>query len=299
MDKTDGKQWSGKSRGGAIGYRLFAEIIDLLGLRTAYCILAIVVVYFILFAPKATASVWYYHRCIRHLSRMQALAALYNHYFVFGQTLIDRMAMRNGMAERFKYEFDNYNRFIDIINGEQGVIIIGAHVGCWEAGATFFGRYGKKTNIVMFDAEHQKIKDVLNENALHERNYKIIPINVDAIGAMVQIKVALNGGEYVCFNGDRYIDSSHTYATEFMGREALFPTGPFTIAAKCRVPVVFYYAMREKGNTYRFIFEEVRYDAKMTSETIIKQYIKSLESIAVRYPTQWFNFYKFWNKPNE
>ena len=60
----------------------------------------------------------------------------------------------------------------------------------------------------MLDAEHQQIKDVLEENASQENNYNIIPLNQNIIDAMLQIKVALNNGEYICFNGDRYMENS-------------------------------------------------------------------------------------------
>mgnify|MGYP006051650841 FL=1 len=147
----------------------------------------------------------------------------------------------------------------------------------------------------MFDAEHQNIKEVINNNAEKSDDYKIIAINKDAIEAMLQMKIALNNGEYICFNGDRYVDKNSTHAIDFLGSQVLLPIGPFKIAVKCRVPVVFYYSMRENNRTYRFIFEEPCYNGKLTPELLMEQYIKSLENIVTRYPRQWFNFYDFWN----
>ena len=289
------KQWSGKSRGGRFGYQFFVYTIRLLGIRCAYCFLALIVVYFIPFAPKATKAIWQYNRQRRHLGILQSLKELYCHYFVFGQTLIDKIAMKGGMSDRYRYEFDNYERFLEILNSGEGVVMIGAHIGCWESGAGFFGTYGKKINIVMFDAEHKQIKEVLEENAEQENNYNIIAINEDAIGAMLQMKVALNNGEYICFNGDRHVGKENTFERELLGAPALLPNGPFKIAAKCRVPVVFYYAMREKGRTYRFIFEEPKCEERISAEELASQYAASLERIVEKYPRQWFNFYDFWN----
>ena len=294
MNKTE-KQWNGKSRGGRFGYQFFLYTIRLLGLRCAYIFLAFIVIYFIPFAPKATRAIWRYNRQKRRLGVLASVKELYCHYYVFGQTLIDKMAMRGGLNEKYRYEFDNYTRFLEILNSGEGVVMMGAHIGCWEAGAGFFGTYGKKINIVMLDAEHQQIKDVLEENASQENNYNIIPLNQNIIDAMLQIKVALNNGEYICFNGDRYMEKDHTAVVDFMGSKALFPMGLFKIAAKCRVPVVFYYSMREPNRTYRFIFEEPVIDGKMTTEKLLEQYVKSLEKIVEKYPRQWFNFYDFWN----
>ena len=59
--------------------------------------------------------------------------------------------------------------FLDVLNGNTGVIMIGAHVGNWEIGAPFFDEYGKKINIVMFDAEHKRIKEIFGKERLYAR----------------------------------------------------------------------------------------------------------------------------------
>ena len=295
MDKVAKKQWNGKSRGGRFGYQFFVYTIRILGVRCAYCFLAFIVIYFIPFAPKATKYLWQYNRKKRGLGLLRSMKELYCHYFVFGQTLIDKIAMKAGLEKSYNFEFDNYERFLQILNSGEGVVMIGAHVGCWEAGAGFFGTYGKKINIVMLDAEHEQIKEVLNETAKEEKNYNIIPLNQNIIDAMLQMKVALNNGEYICFTGDRFMGTDNTILIDFLGSKALFPKGLFQIAAKCRVPVVFYYSMREKNRTYRFIFEEPIIEGKVTAEKLIEQYSRSLEKIVLKYPRQWFNFYDFWN----
>lgn len=295
MAKQTQKQWSGKSRGGRFGYQFFVYTIRLLGVRCAYCFLAFIVIYFIPFAPKATRAIWRYNRERRRLGVLASIKELYCHYYVFGQTLIDKIAMKGGMAGRYNYKFDNYDRFLEILNSGQGVVMIGAHIGCWEAGAGFFGSYGKRINIVMMDAEHQQIKQVLDENSSREDEFKIIAINQDAIAAMLQMKIALNNGEYICFNGDRFVDKDRVNVTDFLGAPAAFPVGPFKIASKCRVPVVFYYAMRESGMTYRFVFQMPTMEDKISVEQLMAQYTSSLEDMVRRYPRQWFNFYNFWN----
>jgi hypothetical protein len=289
------KQWEGKSRGGRLGYQFFVYTIRLLGIRCAYFFLAFIVIYFIPFAPKATKAIWRYNRKIRGLGIFGSIKELYCHYFVFGQTLIDKIAIKGGLADKYHYEFDNYERFLEILNSAGGVVIIGAHIGCWEAGAEFFGSYGKKINIVMLDAEHKEIKDVIEKNSSQNNNYKIIALNRDNIEAMLQIKIALNNGEYICFNGDRYMAAEHTAIVDFLGKQAGFPIGPFKIAAKCKVPIAFYYSMREKGRTYRFIFEEAVTGQTPDAAAILGQYKESLERVVLKYPRQWFNFYEFWN----
>lgn len=291
----EAKQWDGKSRGGSGGYRFFVFIVRLFGIRMAYCFLALIVIYFIPFAPKATRAIWCYNRRHRGLGVWRSLTELYAHYYTFGQILIDKIAMKGGLAERYHFTFDEtYDRFLNLLNGGQGVVMLGAHVGCWEAGAGFFGSYGKKINVVMWDAEHRQIKEVLSHNAKRENDYNIIAINQDAVAAMLQIKIALDRGEYVCFNGDRYVDRHAAKPVSLLGATAYLPLGPFRIAAKCGVPVVFYYAVREPDFTYRFVFEMPVWDGRATADMLLERYAQSLTDIVGQYPRQWFNFYDFW-----
>lgn len=298
MAKSKDKEWSGQSRGGRSGYLFFVYTIRLFGVRVAYAVLAVVALHFVLFAPRATRAIWRYNRRRLHHSLLRSAVEVYRHFFVFGQTIIDRMALRAGMQDRYRFEFDNYDRFLEIINGEQGVVMIGAHMGCWQAGVSFFGKYGRKINVVMFDVEHEQIKRVL-EQSDQAADFKVIPVNQGSLEAMLQIKIALNDGEYVCFNGDRYIDRATSMPHEFMGSRAYFPAGPFKIASRCRVPVVFYYAMRESGRTYRFIFHEVKVEGRPTAEWLLEKYVASLEQMVRKYPRQWFNFYDFWENDKE
>jgi len=48
--------WKGKTRGGIFGYMFFIYMIRCLGITAAYGFLALVVLYFIPFAPKATGN---------------------------------------------------------------------------------------------------------------------------------------------------------------------------------------------------------------------------------------------------
>lgn len=294
MDRDRKRQWDGKSRGGRFGYLFFIFIIKNFGIRFAYTILAVVVFHFLFFAPKALDAVWNYNRKRLGYGWFRSVVEVYRHFYVFGQTMIDRVAIRAGLQKKYRFEFDNYERFIEVID-RSGVVMMGAHVGCWDAGSVFFGEYGRKINIVMFDAEHEKIKEVLEKTGSN-CGYRIIPVNKGSVEAMIQIKVALNNGEYVCFNADRYVDSMPSFPVSFLNGEIHLPEGPFRIVSRCRMPVFFYYAMREKKRTYRFIFIEVPPEEVGDERKLALRYVSSLEKTVRTYPRQWFNFYRFWHE---
>ncbi len=287
--KQNSKEWEGKSRGGTFGYRFFIFLIRFFGVKAAYIFLSFVVIYFIPFSAKATRSVWNYNRNILKYSRLKSVIKLYYHYYTFGQTIIDKVAINNGMGDRYKFEFDNYDNFLDILD-KGAAIIIGGHIGNWEIGSQFFGKYADRLNLVTYDAEHQGIKEILQAQGV---KHKVILINEKSIEFLLGIKIALDKKEYVCFLGDRYLDKSNAMPIDFMGKKALFPSGPTLIASKFSVPVVFYFSMREKGMRYRFIFKII--DKKLTQEELLKIYISEFEKVVKKYPQQWFNFYNVWS----
>ena len=58
--------------------------------------------------------------------------------------------------------------------------------------------------------------------------------------------------------------------------------------------MVFYYAMRERGRRYRFIFD-IPDGQPMTRDALLGSYVRSLEAVVGRYPQQRFNLYGIWS----
>lgn len=290
-------EWEGKTRGGKFGYLFFIYLIRKLGINVAYIFLSFVVIHFIPFAPKATASSWFYSRKIRKQNIFKSVIFLFRNYYRFGQILIDKVAIGSGLVKKYKFKFENYDRFLEVLDDDKGAIIIGAHVGNWEIGTPFFEDYGKKINIVLFDAEHQRIKEILENNKAFA-DYKIIAVNNDSLEHVFNIKAALDRREYVCFQGDRYVKQDKLLTCNFMGKKADFPGGLFILASRLKVPVVFYFAMREPHKTYRFHFymaqPVMRKAGVKPEQELLEQYVQALEGILKKYPEQWFNYYKFW-----
>ena len=150
----------------------------------------------------------------------------------------------------------------------------------------------------MLDAEYQKIKKLLEKN-LNPVTHKIIPIQENDYTHIYRIKDALDKGEYVCFQGDRFIKDQSATTVQFMGKPAKFSHSLFQLTARFDVPVVFYFSMREKGMKYKFKFILAKTENSgkpaLSAEELMDRYIHTLENILKEYPEQWFNYYDFWN----
>lgn len=290
------EKWKGQTRGGTFGYMFFIYLIRIFGVRPAYFFLYFVVPYFVLFAPKAVGSIWKYSRKILKKGRRGSVIMVFRNFYTLGQILIDKIAINSGKTAPYKFEFENYGEFSKMLAEDRGAVIIGAHAGNWEMGAPFFRDYSRKLNIVMFDNEHRKIKELIESNTIRQ-DYKIIAVNEDGLGHIFKITEALSRSEYVCFQGDRFTEKEKSTETVFMGEKAEFPAGPFLVASKMGTPVMSYFAMREKGMRYRFHFFVLNGDGtmKLKPEDLLERYVRILEMMLKKYPEQWFNYYNFWS----
>ena len=88
----------------------------------------------------------------------------------------------------------------------------------------------------------------------------------------------------------------------FLGRNAPFPEGPFVLASllACPVYLVFCTKVGRKYRLYIEPFEErlvlPRGRRREALEEVIARYARALESHCLRAPTQWFNFFDFWEQ---
>ena len=295
MADHDSQKWKGQSRGGGFGTWVFVMLVRHVGLRAAYLLLALVVPYFVLFAPKATRASWLYHRRIRGLGRLRSIAEIFASYFVFGQCIIDKMAVGQGQEHLFNFQHENVGNLKELLNSGEPAIVLSAHVAAWECGAPFFASFGRKMNVTMFLAEHADVQRAIDSQA-NDRTFNVIPIGTDGLDSVIRIKNALEAGEFVCFMGDRFMTGSPTTKARLLNHEATFSLAPFQLAASMNVPVYFYFAMREPGRSYRFFFQAVRPDGSRSARfSLLNDYIAALEKVICRYPRQWFNFYDYWN----
>lgn len=290
--------WQGKSRGGATGYSIFVFVLNLFGINAAYLLLRFVALYFVFFAPKSSLCSFQYFRNVLSYPILKSLISVYKNYYIFGVTLIDKVAAYAGVKTGFSFDFDGENYIRETVK-DRGAILISAHIGNWEIASQLLNRLDRKVNIVMYDAEYQKLKDYLSE--LHDkRSFGVIAVsnNLDHIYKITQ---ALNNNEIVCIHGDRFLPGTKTVKVPFFNNKANFPVGPFSLAAATGASTFFVFAMKEKGKHYHFYSTpaktysyEIGVDKNKQLEKWVTEYASNVEEMLKKYPLQWFNYYDFW-----
>jgi len=296
-------EWQGKTNAGLWGIKIFVFIINRFGLRPAYLLLRFVAGYYFLFSYQSNKHIYYYFNKILGLKPLESIFKIYRNYYVFGQTIIDKVALLSGANTKFTVNHDG-GAFLDkIAKGGKGGILISGHLGNWEIAGQLLNRLNTTFNILMYENERANIKEYLT-GVEKKKKINIIAIRENEMGHIIELNNAFLNNELVVMHGDRYRDHSPILEADFLGKKAKFPAGPFILAVKFRVPVTFVFALKEKSYHYHFYASDPvtveRVSGKAQTDTLIRsllqQYISELEKIVHQYPEQWFNYYAFWNE---
>jgi predicted LPLAT superfamily acyltransferase len=295
------KEWEGRTRGGLSGYKIFVFILNTFGLGIAYFFLRFVAFYYFVFAKSTRTSLLYF-REIHGYTGMKAYVAVYQNYFLFGQILLDKVALLSGVKTNFTINHEGHNEnLLPLKNAKRGSILLSAHIGNWEIAGQMLEILDTKFNVLMYDNEVEKMKEYMSK-VMGKKAYQVIAIRDGEMGHLVELHKAFSNNELVVMHGDRYLPGAPTIEKTFMGKPAKFPVGPFIMAAKFGVPITLVFAVKESKNHYHFFackpIEVKRARSKEETEAAIQiasdAYVKELEFMVKTYPTQWFNFYDFW-----
>ncbi|MBB4117969.1 putative LPLAT superfamily acyltransferase [Mesonia hippocampi] len=288
-------QWDGRSGGSLLGYRIFVFFIKKAGVKTAYFILYFVAFYYLLTAWQSNKAIYTY--LYKHLkySSFKAGVLVYQSYLIFGKVLIDKVAINSGLRNKFTYEFDGIENLQKLLADKKGGILISAHIGNFEVAEKFFAEidFDMQINLVTTDLERNEIKEYL-ESISEKSSIKYIIVK-DDMSHIFDINAALANNELICFTGDRYFEGGKTFEATFLGEKAKFPTGPFLLASRLKVPVVFVYVMKEKNLHYHLYARKAEVKHR-DAQALLENYVADVETMLHKYPLQWFNYFDFWKK---
>ena len=246
-------QWQGKSKGTPLGYQIFVFIIKATGVGMAYLVLRFVAFYYFLFSWNSTGHIYRYFRLRQKYGPLKSILKIYQNYYVFGQTLLDKVVVMAGIENKFTYDFDGEENLRDIVKGGKGGILLSAHVGNWEAAGHLLKRLETRINVVMFDGEHQQIKEYL-ERVTGGHNLKIILIKQD-MSHVYEIGEALQKNELICLHADRFMEGNKTKTYSLLGEQAHFPVGPFLLAASFRGAGIRYVCLQRNDKPLSFFWK--------------------------------------------
>lgn len=281
-------KWDGKSKGTVIGYLIFIKVIKFFGIPTAYFILKFVTAWYFLFSKTPKENLKSFYQKIP-IPQKGINSLVYRNFVYLGKCLIDRFAYLIDNKGKISYTEEGEEFLKELSNNPNGSMLISAHLGNWEIAGSLLKKISTKLNVVMFDGEAERLKNILKKT-VGTPNFNIISIKND-LSHVFAIKNAMARGEMVCIHGDRFMEGSKVIQTEMFDQGVNLPAGPFQIPATLKVPYTIVFAIKTGRKTYHFSATKPKIETN--SKNIADHFVSELEKKVVKHPEQWFNYHQF------
>jgi len=300
-----------EERGIIWGMHLLLKIHLIFGRKALQIFLYPVVSYYWLINRKGrSASRQYLDRISGYQSDSDIKGSLkcsYLHFISFANALIDKLAAWSGSFTLQDVEYYGRDAIINHIDQGQGVLLVGSHLGNLEVCRVIAKLRNKVTvNVLVYTKHTEKFNTLLNRYAENGRLNLIQVSEVNAATAML-LQEKIEQGELVVIAADRTPISGEgrIAQTEFLGKIASFPQGPFILAFLLKCPVYTMFCLKKQGKyaIYFDHFSDVQSVSRKRRTAAIQQSVEKfaerLQDYCVQEPLQWFNFYDFWQVRDE
>jgi predicted LPLAT superfamily acyltransferase len=284
-----------RSNAAAIRFLVWGTLA--LGRGFGRALLVPITLYFLAFSIKARRASRNYLR--RALGRNPRLRDLFLHYYSFAVVSLDRVFFLDGREDLFELEITGEEVLRDVLESGAGCVLLGAHVGSFEAPRMLGKSRGLRISMAMFQENARKLNAVIS--AVNPELANVV-IELGRHDSMLRVHERVASGEWVGILADRAIYKTGEVRVQFFGGQASFPTAPFRVAAMLGRPMVMMMALYHGGNRYELCFERLvdapRLDRARRDEQLrewIQRYAERLEHHLRRAPYNWFNFYDFWS----
>ena len=291
-------EWARRSERGSLPLLRFMVWASLtLGRAPVRVLLRLIAAYFLAFAAAPRrASRQFLERC---LGRKPTLAERYRVFFNFAATIHDRVFFLKDRFDLFEIEVHGTELF-----DERGTLLMGAHLGSFEALRTCGRHTGRSVAMAMYEENARKIGAVLaaiDPSAMRD------VVALGHMASMLDVSDRLDHGALVGILADRTLGNEAMIRVPFLGTPAPFATGPMRMAAALRRRVIFMAGVYRGGNRYEIRFEPLadfsdlegltRAERSHRVQEAVVAYAQRLERCARDAPDNWFNFHDFWGKP--
>ncbi|APZ42060.1 hypothetical protein [Acidihalobacter ferrooxydans] len=258
-----------------------------------------ITVYYIATSPTSRRVSRAYLR--RVLDREPRARDLWHHFFTFASVILDRVFFLSGRHARLHIDI----RGADVVQaardtGDGGAILIGAHIGSFDAARALGQARVDLPLRVLMDTEHNPAITRL----LHALNPDIArtALQPGRADTALRIHEALADGEFIGILADRTHDpADKTVVVDFLGAPAHFPLGPMRLALALHAPVILFVGLYQGAGRYVLQFERLddgtetpRNARDARAQELVQRYAASLEHQLRNAPYNWFNFYDFW-----
>ncbi len=296
MNTLEDRDWKGNTGGTPWMQRTLVTWFRHSPLILPYFCMAWILPFYMVKNPKGYRAIYRYFRKRHHYGRLKAFWYVYVNYFRFGQIIIDRFAMYAG--KHFQLETEGQELFDELDRSDKGFIQLSSHVGNYELAGYSLAPKQKSFNALIFGGETAQVMNGRRSMFLGKRIH-MIPLSED-MSHVFLINNALAEGNIVSIPGDRFFGASRVVTCSFMEGKAGFPPGPFSMAVQRSVNMLAVFVMKTSIRKYHIYVRQLPVPSGTNKQDKIKElaqaFANELENMIRMYPTQWFNYFDFWEE---
>jgi predicted LPLAT superfamily acyltransferase len=271
-------------------HRALISLSRILPLRLLYGGMSLAIPFYVLLDGRGRRASYSFFRNRMGYGRVRSFLHVFVNMYNMGKVVIDRFAAYAGKQFRISGQ-DRY--LYDILVPDGTYMMLSSHVGNFELSGYMIPS-PRPVKTLVYAGENAQVM-AQRSRLFKDCNIEMVPVKEDMSHLFI-LNEALQNGEVVSVAADRSFGSSKTVRCQFMGQEAPFPAGPFTLAVRRGAKVLAVFVVKEGVRDFRAIVEELQADGtgQARVESLAKAYATVLERVTRQYPDQWFNFYDFW-----
>lgn len=297
MSELKHDKWAGTTYGNGWMHKWLIRFLKVIDVRFLYAFASVFIVPpTMIVNGKARKAIYQFYRKRFGLGRLKSLWMTYRNHCDFSQVVIDKFAMYAG--RKFEISIDGYDQFLILSDQPSGFIQLSSHIGNYEIAGYSLVAKAKRFNALVFGGEKASV--MANRSKLFDdNNIRMIPMTAD-MSHLFLIDRALSDGEILSMPADRVFGSQKAFSIPFFGDQARFPQGPFILAAMKDIPMLFVSVMKISARKYHISIRRIDCDAegntRAKANDLATKYAKLLEDTVRNHPTQWYNYFDFWEK---
>lgn len=288
------KKWEGTTFGNSLMHRWLIGLLRKMDIRIVYVFTYVFVIPPCLLRP-GFKPMYHYFRERWGLGPLMAFVRTYQNHCMFGQVVIDRFAVYAG--KHFDVEVIGLEHFQHLSSQPEAFIQLSSHIGNYEMAGYSLVSKRKMMNALVYSGEKETVMENRKE-MFKGKNIGMIPVKED-MSHLFLIDHALQDGEIISMPADRIFGSQKSIRVRLLGADASLPLGPFSVATMRGLNVLAVNVMKSSAKRYRIYVTPLDYDRqaprRRQTEQLAEGFVAELERMLRMYPTQWYNYFEFWN----
>ncbi|MFT9063085.1 MAG: acyltransferase [Acetobacter persici] len=289
-------RWVVPERGNRATMALAIWLAKRLGWRRLRVLLWPITFYFFLCHTRARrASRIYLSRILRERAGNRLVV---RHFHSFAQAVLDRLFFLMAPQTMPAVSCTGREVFLRAMERGQGCLLLGAHIGSFEALRSLGREHAITLKMVMYRSNLGGATQVLE--AL-DPSYKNTIIPIGQPDTMLRVAESLQQGHVIGMLGDRSPATGRTVTVSFLGKAITLPEGPYRLALATAAPILLVCATRAVDGAYAVRFEpfDVPYPASRKDrpqfiQAAAERYAHWMQAECLKSPFSWFNFYDYW-----